>query len=437
MENVSNLYANTESQAHLAALGEWFVRLGADTEFEGNIGGFTSNANGINIPCNEDNSNRQGHGIDGETNFTTASFEVNGNMMNDNRTEAMPNLETHEVAAEPCVSCGSTSTNRVRKKKRGINRLNWGMLAHDHSLFPLDTEDWRKLEESDHMDKAWDRAKCTLDWSNPEMLTMEKRIRDVVVEKLNDRFRSFRAMVKRVYYTPFIGMEERLHCGDDRVHPDQWRKLVNHWDEDPAKVEKHGVQSDQVTFFVMTHTRGKGDNKQPVDEASREMMLEFEKREAEVRERGEDINTEVRNQIFAAVMGPEKRNAVRGYGIGVHWKDVPNIITERRGISREVQELREAYEEQRQAAVEAQQKMERIMEEANEKADRLKCQQQENVNAMASAQFTSMTQQQCGSSQAQTTTQGYEARLGMQCATNAPQSDATHDATDCHSANSG
>ncbi|PQQ09276.1 uncharacterized protein Pyn_01948 [Prunus yedoensis var. nudiflora] len=353
----------------------------------------------------EDNSNRQGHGIAGETNFTTASFEVNGNMMNDNRTEPMPNLETHEVAAEPCVSCGSTSTNRVRKKKRGINRPNWGrgrleilqfnkegqavapahqvakwsrylgMLAHDHSLFPLDTEDWRKLDESDHMDKAWDRAKCTLDWSNPKMLTMEKRIRDVVVEKLNDRFRSFRPMVKRVYYTPFIGMEERLHCGDDRVHPDQWRKLVNHWDEDPAKkrsetnkknrknlkmshttgtttfaqlrheyVEKHGVQSDQVTFFVMTHTRGKGDNKQPVDEASREMMLEFEKREPEVRERGEDINTEVRNQIFAAVMGPEKRNAVRGYGIGVHWKDVPNIITERRGISREVQQQREAYE---------------------------------------------------------------------------------------------
>lgn len=169
MENVSNLYANTESQARLDALGEWFVRLGADTEFEGNIGGFTSNANGMNIPSNEDNSNRQGHGIAGETN--------------------LPNLETHEAAAEPYVSCGSTSTNRVRKKKRGINRPNWGrgrleilqfnkegqavapahqvakwsrylgMLAHDHSLFPLDTLDWHKLDESDHMDKAWDRAK--------------------------------------------------------------------------------------------------------------------------------------------------------------------------------------------------------------------------------------------------------------------------------------
>ncbi|PQP97863.1 hypothetical protein Pyn_37972 [Prunus yedoensis var. nudiflora] len=126
MENISNLYANTESQARLAALGEWFVRLGADAEFEGNIGGFTSNANGINIPSNEDNSNRQGLGIAGETNFTTASFEVNGNMMNGNRTEAMPAFETHEATAEPCVSSGSTSTNRVRKKKRGINRPNWG-----------------------------------------------------------------------------------------------------------------------------------------------------------------------------------------------------------------------------------------------------------------------------------------------------------------------
>lgn len=41
------------------------------------------------------------------------------------------------------------------------------------------------------------------------------------------------------------------------------------------QVEKHGVQPDQVTFFVMTHTRGKGDNKQPVDEASREMMVSY------------------------------------------------------------------------------------------------------------------------------------------------------------------
>ncbi|KAL6288897.1 hypothetical protein ACE6H2_006407 [Prunus campanulata] len=70
------------------------------------------------------------------------------------------------------------------------------------------------------------------------------------------------------------------------------------------------------------------------------MRLEFEKREAEVRERGEDVNIEVRNQIFVAVMGPEKQIAVHGYGIGVYWKDVPNIITKSRGISREIQELR-------------------------------------------------------------------------------------------------
>ncbi|PQQ17341.1 uncharacterized protein Pyn_21402 [Prunus yedoensis var. nudiflora] len=110
-------------------------------------------------------------------------------------------------------------------------------------------------------------------------------------------------MVKAWDQAKIIRMEERLHCGDDRVHPDQWRKLVNHGDEDLANkrsatnkinrknlkmshtvgtttfaqirhqyMEKHGVQYNQVTFFVMTHTRGKGDNRQPIDEASREMM---------------------------------------------------------------------------------------------------------------------------------------------------------------------
>ncbi|TQE06273.1 hypothetical protein C1H46_008122 [Malus baccata] len=56
--------------------------------------------------------------------------------------------------------------------------------------------------------------------------------------------------------------------------------------------------------------------------------LAFENLEVEVCERGEGVTTEVRNRIYAELLGPEKRNQVRGFGLGVGWADVPGIVTE-------------------------------------------------------------------------------------------------------------
>ncbi|TQD84375.1 hypothetical protein C1H46_030084 [Malus baccata] len=92
----------------------------------------------------------------------------------------------------------------------------------------------------------------------------------------------------------------------------------------------------------------------------------------EVREHGEDVTTEVRNRIYAEVLGPEKRNQVRGFGLGVGWADVLEIVIKQRGISKEVKYLREAYEAQKQATDAAEEKMTCMMHDANGKAEKMK-----------------------------------------------------------------
>ncbi|CAN6560645.1 unnamed protein product [Malus baccata var. baccata] len=133
--------------------------------------------------------------------------------------------------------------------------------------------------------------------------------------------------------------EQRKHCDDARVIQTQWQALVAHWDKMENK------------FFK---------------------RLAFENLEVEVREHGQDVTTEVRKRIYAEVLGPEKQNQLRGFGLRVGWADVPGIAIEQRCISREVKYLREAYEAQKQAIAATEEKMTRMMHEANEKAEKMK-----------------------------------------------------------------
>lgn len=79
-------------------------------------------------------------------------------------------------------------------------------------------------------------------------------------------------------------------------------------------------------------------------------LLQDELRELEkvVRDEGREITTEIRNELFHKVMGPEKRNRVRGYGVGVNWSDIPGIVTEKTGITQKIQALKDVYEAQRE-----------------------------------------------------------------------------------------
>ncbi|TQD81102.1 hypothetical protein C1H46_033351 [Malus baccata] len=86
--------------------------------------------------------------------------------------------------------------------------------------------------------------------------------------------------------------------------------------------------------------------------------------------------------IYVEVVGPKKRNQVRGFGLGVAWADVPGIVTKQRGISREVKYLIEAYEAHKQAIAAAEEKVTRMMHEANEKAENMKREQEESIQRL-------------------------------------------------------
>lgn len=81
-------------------------------------------------------------------------------------------------------------------------------------------------------------------------------------------------------------------------------------------------------------------------------------------------------KIYSEVLGPEKNNRVRGYGSGITWADVPGIVTEKRGLSSEVQTLRANYESAVRRADSAEIEMQRLRDEQ----DKIR---EENIAAMA------------------------------------------------------
>lgn len=76
--------------------------------------------------------------------------------------------------------------------------------------------------------------------------------------------------------------------------------------------------------------------------------MELEKLEHRELLNGRELTVEVLNELFAEHFGPEKRNTVRGYGIGVEWADVPGILTEKEMVANDVGALRSQVEDSRE-----------------------------------------------------------------------------------------
>ncbi|KAM1775332.1 hypothetical protein ACFX12_044590 [Malus domestica] len=291
--------------------------------------------------------------------------------------ESFATYQHHETCSGNMQSSGSTSLSATtRKKNMGVNRIRWGrgrrenlnfnrfgqafsprdnvarfghyiaMLARDGGLILIDSLDWRKIDSS-KLDRVWLLVQATIEWTNSRAAGNEEKVRGIVETKIHDRFRTWRAKLCKLYYVPFENSEQRKHCDDARVIQTQWQALVAHWDKMENKrrcatnaknqrmlktshttgsttfiqiqndydEEHDGCEPDCVTFFRMTHTRGP--KQLPEHAESARMMLAFENLEVEVCECGEGVTTEVRNRIYAEVLGPEKRNQVRGFGLGV------------------------------------------------------------------------------------------------------------------------
>ncbi|KAM1043750.1 hypothetical protein EV1_034611 [Malus domestica] len=159
-------------------------------------------------------------------------------------------------------------------------------------------------------------------------------------------------ILRKLYYVPFENFEQRKHCNDARVIQTQWQTLVAYWDKIENK-RRCATNAKNRKMLKTSHT-------------TRTTIF------AQIR------NDYVLNRIYVEVVGPKKRNQVRGFGLGVAWADVPRIVTKQRGISREVKYLREAYEAHKQAIAAAEEKVTRMMHEVNEKAENMKREPESN-----------------------------------------------------------
>ncbi|PRQ49939.1 putative transposase, Ptta/En/Spm, plant [Rosa chinensis] len=106
-----------------------------------------------------------------------------------------------------------------------------GQLAAECSNFPLNAKNWAELCRNGKVEEAWLTIQDALDWSDPETLALASDIKDVIVDKLHERWKSFKYKMKKKWYTPFKGMERRFICGNKHIHAGQWRALVSRWDE--------------------------------------------------------------------------------------------------------------------------------------------------------------------------------------------------------------
>ncbi|PRQ36628.1 putative transposase, Ptta/En/Spm, plant [Rosa chinensis] len=125
----------------------------------------------------------------------------------------------------------------------------------------------------------------------------------------------------------------------------------------------HGKEPDRWELFKLTHR--KAGTQEPIDAASAKAIADFEEAEQKRLSMNVDITApEIREEMYAEVLGKEKGNRVRGLGAGVTWDEVPGIHVEERGVSKEVQLLRERLEAQTK---EAQEREARLMDELQRK----------------------------------------------------------------------
>ncbi|KAM2978990.1 hypothetical protein FF2_015722 [Malus domestica] len=298
----------------------------------------------------------------------------------------IPNNVEGSVDERPRMTCRAQAP-------RGINRPHWApngtkeVMQFNEKGQPVEPPHTvARFSRGSNMDRAWQRIKGTLDWTDEITLELEPKIRRVCEMKMNDRWKDYKANLKKAYYTPCLHSPsaERFHCQDGRVNQGQWKLLVQLWDTGHAQEQVNGSKPDCITFFTLTHTRKNGE---PVDARSAAIIDESNTKLKLYADRNEIITEQVCHNVYADVLGPEKYNRVRGFGTGVVWSDVPGIRTEKRGICREVEAITVAYEEQIKAAnIE----IERLKMEASEREERQRIEQANVVAQLRKEQTDSM-----------------------------------------------
>ncbi|KAG8390635.1 hypothetical protein BUALT_Bualt01G0104000 [Buddleja alternifolia] len=105
----------------------------------------------------------------------------------------------------------------------------FGVLARMGHLLPLNYEKWSDMPISRH-DDVWNDVQANT--------TLPVEARKVVLTNLNLIWKDWKKDLKALHYTPHKDDPEYLAMvPDNRVEPEQWKKLVDHWSKPDVQDE--------------------------------------------------------------------------------------------------------------------------------------------------------------------------------------------------------
>ncbi|XP_021891603.1 uncharacterized protein LOC110809924 isoform X3 [Carica papaya] len=210
-----------------------------------------------------------------------------------------------------------------------------GNIARNGHIAPLNYISWRHLPDTIKED-IWQHVQSKFE--------IEPIGKAWVMKSVATKWRDWKAELKACHYYPNKTDEERLKDINPRVVPDQWPFLVCYWSSEKEKIRSaknranrykqkgvhamgtksfarireeerakrpDGKEPTRAELYILTHTRKDG---QPVDETAAEAIAKLQEHTTQ-RKTTEGSYSDERDTFFE-VMGEEKRNHVRTYGLG-------------------------------------------------------------------------------------------------------------------------
>ncbi|KAG8362644.1 hypothetical protein BUALT_BualtUnG0055400 [Buddleja alternifolia] len=124
----------------------------------------------------------------------------------------------------------------------------FGVLARMGHLLPLNYEKWSDMPISRH-DDVWNDVQANT--------TLPVEARKVVLTNLNLIWKDWKKDLKALHYTPHKDdLEYLAMVPDNRVEPEQWKKLVDHWSK-PDVQKRASINSQNNKKKTLLHRTGR------------------------------------------------------------------------------------------------------------------------------------------------------------------------------------
>ncbi|XP_020090590.1 uncharacterized protein LOC109711781 isoform X1 [Ananas comosus] len=239
-----------------------------------------------------------------------------------------------------------------------------GLIARNGRVTSLQYKDWRMVPAT-IKDTIW-------------LIVQKKFIIPVsgkrwVMMSVGKKWREFKTRLKKHNYDPYKTYQERIAHRDDRVAPNEWEYLIKYWSSEVgqercaknktsrakqttthtsgtksfARVraemakENNKILPKRHEVYIRTHTHKNGE---PMDSCKKEIgqINEISALYSDIA--GKKAS---RDDLFARILGEDKRNTIRSYGLGVAATKVFGLDPTRAECLRMLSESENEHEKER------------------------------------------------------------------------------------------